>query len=372
MKVYVLCRNFLDKESLSKLTIGGVQTYIDNLIPVISSFGCNVVVIQYSKRKFSASYKGATVIGVTPLRSRKKSEIKMLNLFLSLAVKGDLLIYSQDTLFHKPIKYFSIAIQHGIGWDIIDERKVSLLRSIRTYCDKLKLLLWYLKVGKYVDKLVCVDYNFINWFRASSRYNPLNYLCIPNFAEVPSERFEKPKGIINIVFARRFEDYRGAILFARAAKKILETYQNIQLFIAGEGPCENEMRSLLSNYKQVMFTKYRSDESLLFHHDKHIAVVPTKGSEGTSLSLLEAMASNCAVIATDVGGMTNIVIDGYNGLLVRPKEDDLVKALKTLIENNHMRESLSSNGYQTVKDGFSKKAWEDKWKSTLSLHLLNK
>ena len=81
MKVYVLCRNFLDKESLSKLTIGGVQTYIDNLIPVISSFGCNVVVIQYSKRKFSASYKGATVIGVTPLRSRKKSEIKMLNLF---------------------------------------------------------------------------------------------------------------------------------------------------------------------------------------------------------------------------------------------------------------------------------------------------
>ncbi|WP_420491566.1 glycosyltransferase [Neobacillus drentensis] len=52
------------------------------------------------------------------------------------------------------------------------------------------------------------------------------------------------------------------------------------------------------------------------------------GSEGTSLSLLEAMAAKCAEIATNVGGMTNIILDNYNGLIINPDESELYLALE--------------------------------------------
>ena len=49
-----------------------------------------------------------------------------------------------------------------------------------------------------------------------------------------------------------------------------------------------------------------------------IVLIPTKAAEGTSLSCLEAMASGRAVIAGCVGGLSDLIVDGYNGLLLRP------------------------------------------------------
>lgn len=54
------------------------------------------------------------------------------------------------------------------------------------------------------------------------------------------------------------------------------------------------------------------------------------------------MAAGCAVICTNVGGMTNIIIDGYNGLMINPDEDSLYKALDRLIEDKLLRGKTSS------------------------------
>ena len=96
-----------------------------------------------------------------------------------------------------------------------------------------------------------------------------------------------------------------------------------------------------------------------------IAVVPTTGSEGTSLSLLEAMASGCAVVCTNVGGMTNIVLSGYNGLMISPEEDELFDALATLIEDASLRARLQSNAYTCAKEAFSLKRWQDCWEKVI-------
>ena len=98
---------------------------------------------------------------------------------------------------------------------------------------------------------------------------------------------------------------------------------------------------------------------------KDIAVVPTVGSEGTSLSLLEAMASGCAVVCTNVGGMTNIVLDGYNGLMIYPEEEELYNALTCLIEDSSLRAKLQANAYNCVKDAFSLHRWKDAWKKVI-------
>jgi glycosyltransferase involved in cell wall biosynthesis len=84
-------------------------------------------------------------------------------------------------------------------------------------------------------------------------------------------------------------------------------------------------------------------------------------NEGWGAVLGEAMASGCAVICSNVGGMTNIVLDGYNGLIINPDEESLYNAIITLLYDHSLRSKLQFNAYNTVKEAFSLDIWRKKW-----------
>ncbi len=73
------------------------------------------------------------------------------------------------------------------------------------------------------------------------------------------------------------------------------------------------------------------------------------------------MAAKCSVVATNVGGMTNIILDNYNGLMINPDERELYDALEKLIINPQLRDELSKNAYETVSKSFNIKLWEERW-----------
>lgn len=362
-KVFIICRHFLDFEKMETLLVGGVETYINNLISIILECGMEPVVIQHANYDKCVKYKGIDVYGVNIQGVKEKYRKKLLyQQYKKLNSKGNnIILYASEQDTFKRDKAFTMAIQHGIEWDVQDDDEVNMIKFLLTFIRKVVISLKRIKICSYVDYLVCVDYNFINWFRTLSRYKLRNYRCIPNFSKIPEEMPQKEKNIVNIIFARRFVGFRGTILFAEAIKEVLESNKNVFVTIAGTGPDENKMREILKDYDNVSFIKYHSEDSQKIHSDKHIAVVPTKGSEGTSLSLLEAMASGCAVIATNVGGMTNIIIDGYNGRLINPDVEELKNVLKELIENVQRREILANNAYDSVKYGFSHTIWRKKW-----------
>ncbi|WP_350563863.1 glycosyltransferase family 4 protein, partial [Psychrobacter sp. CAL346-MNA-CIBAN-0220] len=75
--------------------------------------------------------------------------------------------------------------------------------------------------------------------------------------------------------------------------------------------------------------QYGPNESFSVHKCQHIAIIPTLGSEGTSLSMIEAMAAGCMVISSNVGGLSNLIINGFNGRLVMPNTAEFTQALTT-------------------------------------------
>ena len=111
--------------------------------------------------------------------------------------------------------------------------------------------------------------------------------------------------------------------------------------------------------------RFLPDESLAVHGRHHIAVVPSLASEGTSLSLAEGMGTGCAVIATGVGGMTNMVIDGYNGRLVEPQAEALAVVLRELIIDRPLRQCLAARGAETAREAFSLERWRARWSRVL-------
>ncbi len=96
------------------------------------------------------------------------------------------------------------------------------------------------------------------------------------------------------------------------------------------------------------------------YQEADIALIPTLHSEGTSLSCLEALASGNVVIATNVGGLPDLVIDGFNGLLIEPEAEPLRAALEQAVSDAGLRERLRRNAIE-VAQAFDIERWRSRW-----------
>lgn len=350
------------------MSVGGIQTYLMNLSKIAISLGIEVFIYQAANIDFEAKVEGVTVKGFKC--NPKRAHIILTNKCVKeMDRASDLLLFGTDSFICKiPKDIKSIAIQHGVYWDKPERVGCSSYIYFLDYCYQAYKDWKTIKRTEMVNKLICVDYNYINWYRSQVAYPKVDIIAIPNFTEIGNEaninKHSTPK-TIKILFARRFFEYRGTRLFANAISRILDEYSNVEVTLAGSGPDERWLKNRLNKYSNIRFTKYESSESLRVHADKHIAIVPTMGSEGTSLSLLEAMSSQCAVICTNVGGMTNVVIDRYNGIMISPNEEDLYLAIKELVDDEKLRNTIARNGYDTIKCSYSIDAWSEKWKKIL-------
>ncbi len=359
----IIYLKYLDTDNKTP-TVGGIQTYITDLSRLIAKMGITLRIIQCADTDYVYNlFDDVTVVGFKiDAKNADERYQKLYDASVSSQKDDTLTVFATDLIIPKKVRTKAIAIQHGICWDIPITVKRSFVRQ--TLCRMRNTYRIIDRLNR-MDDIVCVDYNFLNWYRAEVDCVEIGISVIPNYSHI-APMYIKPKDEINIIFARRFYTYRGTRVFTKAIRKLLLDGYDINVTIAGSGEDENWMKEQLKEFENVTFTRYNSDESIEIHKDKHIAVVPTVGSEGTSLSLLEAMSAQCAVICTDVGGMTNIVLDGFNGLMVPAgKVDELYIAIKELIENSDKRNMLAKNGYETVKSSFSYEKWKNSWKKVL-------
>ncbi len=351
------------KEDGSGMSIGGIETYISQLVKLISDLGYKSRIFQFSNNDFLKYDAIGTEIHGIYSKGRKLKHLYD-SVFKSRQQNTNYItIIANDELIPDYYVKNSIAIQHGIGFDKPERENWPFLLSF-LFCSFKSLL--RVKKNSNVSTIVCVDNNYICWYRTQTPNRSIRFIPILNFTEIPSSKVNRTDDIVRIVFARRFEKYRGTRLFAPVAKKILNKFSNVNITFAGTGPDFDFLYNEFGNNPNVCFTKYNSSQSIEFHSQFDISVVPTTGSEGTSLSLLEAMAAHCSVVCTNVGGMTNIILDGYNGLMVSPDENELYDAIERLINNKDLRENIAHRGYETVKSSFSLGIWRDKWTQVLT------
>ena len=79
------------------------------------------------------------------------------------------------------------------------------------------------------------------------------------------------------------------------------------------------------------------------------------------------MAAGCFPVSTYVGGLSNLLVDHYNGLLCTPNEDSLYESLKeALTMDRHSFDSIVRAAYQTATTSFSLSLWKTKWMKVIS------
>jgi glycosyltransferase involved in cell wall biosynthesis len=356
MKVIIIYKKFI-YEDKDLPVIGGIQNYIENLVDLILDMKHEVIIVQQSKFYFERELKyGFKLFGIVT------NKYKDLCSFASRIgnPNDDLLIFSTSTITQKTNFKKTIAIQHGVFWDY---NTISNKKPLYPIDMILKLFQSFKEIQrqKNVSKLVAVDYNYVNWYRSVTIYHNLDYVVIPNFAILNTTKHDKNDSTIRIIFARRLEKIRGTDLLIEAMPKILDKYTNVKLIIAGDGSQFKITKERFANYSSVEFIRYQPSESMNIHSMCDIAIVPTVASEGTSFSLLEAMSSGCAVICTDIGGMTNIIHNEFNGLIIKANGFSLYEAIIKIIEDENLRLRLGMNARKTIEEAFSQNQWRILW-----------
>ena len=141
----------------------------------------------------------------------------------------------------------------------------------------------------------------------------------------------------------------------RAMARVRAAGTPVNLLIAGDGPLKDQLTecaTALGVRDRVTFLGYRPDaETVLAAADLFVL---SSESEGLSNTILEAMASGLPVVATQVGGADELVVDGVTGRLVPAKSPgELADAMQSILVQPELRRAMAAAGRARAESEFS-------------------
>jgi len=158
-----------------------------------------------------------------------------------------------------------------------------------------------------------------------------------------------------ILYAGRLAQVKRVDILLKAFSTITSQYPSARLYLAGFGLLHLSLMKLCTKLRisgKVVFLGHVQHNRLrILYRSSDIFVLPSD-AEFMSFSLLEAMASKCAVVATDIAA-TEVVENGQNGL-VFPCGDfkTLANNISVLVDDEKLRKKLSNAAHLTVKEKF--------------------
>lgn len=164
-----------------------------------------------------------------------------------------------------------------------------------------------------------------------------------------SDRTNPP---VTVTYVGRLESVKGVDDFLAAAAPLTDAYPNLKVQVAGFYKEGNPLVSLYE--KKVHFLGLRDDIPAVLH-ETDIFVLPSY-SEGLSNALMEAMASGCACVASEVGGNGYLLQNGISGFLFPAGDREALRShLKRLLDDPAKRKAMGKAARERIEADFS---WE--------------
>lgn len=349
---------------------GGAERYLLDLDEVCRELGIQFRVYQYAEYDWVRFYQNVEVVGL----GAKENDVnhycasltqEMESRFaVETAQSGALNIYSPFYILSRKDRIPSIGISHGISWD----SEYNHYTDGNTFWQTNKGII---DAASYCDYMISVDTNTCNWFQTLDYHTGRKIRYVPNYVDheefYPKERDADLKDKIIITYPRRLYGARGLYVVLEILDDVLEAFPNVEFHFVGKG-FEVDTRHVMKKIKKwgerVRWYSKTPDTMHEIYRYTDITLIPTMYSEGTSLSCLEALSSGNAVIATRVGGLPDLIISGYNGILAEPDQEAIRQAIFTLLENPEKMKYLKENAVKTAK-AFSKIQWKTQWKQAI-------
>lgn len=206
--------------------------------------------------------------------------------------------------------------------------------------------------------------------KISTIYNAVD---IDIYLQAPAEhRLQTGDSKFTITNVGRLSKQKAQHILLEAAQMVIAHFPDTQFLFVGQGKLEQDLKNLtheLGLERNVVFMGVRRDVAdILASTD---IFVLSSLWEGLPLSAIEAMASACATVLTDVGGNRELIEPGKSGLIVPPGDSDaLADAIISLLEQEEVRLSIGRAARARVRGKFNLslmvKQYEEVYKKVLT------
>lgn len=172
------------------------------------------------------------------------------------------------------------------------------------------------------------------------------YNALPGYIQITDKKREN-KDIITIGVVSRLEHIKGMDLVVPAFAKVYAKHKNVRLLVVGDGSLRQQMEEEANrlNLKNIIdFVGRQEQASLQSYYDKIDVLLMPSRSEGFGLTAIEGIARGCVLVASNTGGLPEVVREGYIGLLHQPESvNDLADKVCCLIEKSNLLGQMRSH-----------------------------
>lgn len=169
------------------------------------------------------------------------------------------------------------------------------------------------------------------------------------------EQLEIQKNDIAVFFVGRLSIEKNPIVYLDVAKRIINSnISNVKFFMIGDGPMRPSVEKQIKNIKsdRLKYLGYQTNIAR-YLSAADIFVLPSS-IEGFPMSILEAMAMKVAVIASDVGAVSDVITNENDGFIVKPGSvNEIVENIIKLNNDKELLNSIKANARLKVEEKYS-------------------
>lgn len=208
------------------------------------------------------------------------------------------------------------------------------------------------------------------YFSLYLKQKGLKVHVIENPVDLSSYSFcRKEKIRSRILWMRAFSDIYNPLMAVRVAQRLAAKYNDFEMIMAGkEGPLLDATKNLAKEYSltdKIIFPGYISLQQKQAYAHNHDIYICTNKIDNTPVSLTEFMQLGLPIVSVNTGGISYMIEDGVNGLLVNANDDKaMFEKIVLLIDNQALAQSIISNAYNYVQR-YDEKNVIQKWKALL-------
>lgn len=245
---------------------------------------------------------------------------------------------------------------HGVFINFYGRRYGKILKKIHTKSDKVITVSdsYRKTLGKYVGDLSRlttikngIDLELIDKVRrkSSAHYRKKNGLPQNKFIVMTPARLTYLKGLDYLIEAIKTTTDKKIMFLICSPNGRNNTEEVVY---------KNKLKNCLKkNSSNVRFLNLNQETVLEYYQSADVVLLPSL-IEGLSISLLEAMAFEKAVVATRVGGNPEIIRHKENGYLIKPKDSKAIKRIILSLKKDYKKSFVGKRGRKTVEKYFSK------------------
>jgi len=237
--------------------------------------------------------------------------------------------------------------------------------------DVLALPLWFKKtlgyfVTKYATEIISATKDMAK--KLAQDYGKEDVAIIENgvdFSEFKNAKarelpYRKPR----VIFVGRIDENKGVEYLIKAFLHVRKNKKSASLLIVGDGPLKKRLENNYGSMDDVHFLGRIPHEEIPEYLAACDLFVLPSIIEGQGLVLMEALASGLPVIASDLRGISELIIDGENGMLTKAgDENELAEKMELILDDIKLQRNISANN---IKKG-QLHDWENVCKQYIKL-----